>query len=392
MKGMGMGYLALVAAAAACSSALLCGNARADTTKPPIKVGAVSSLGLFPEASAGARAYFDVVNADGGIHGRRLQLIVEDDKAQPELAAQVARKLVEHDNVVANVGSASVLDCAVNAAFYEEKSLVSIQGTGVDPACFATPNISPVNTGPYVGTAVALQFLSEIRSKSRVCVVTVAYALVQKPAFEKAIAGWSRLSGKQLAFSALGVSPDADLASLIKAVVNAQCQGVVFTAIEPTVINWVKTANRLGVRGIDWVFLTPAYTENVAATLKTEGEGIYAISEFEPWSSRSGMLTDWRNVMVRGKVPLTSLSQGGYVSASVFVSVLRSIKGEITRESVTAAFKGMDERKVPFMGTPYTFGGSREHNPNRAAIPVRLSAGRWEVAHWDYIVLPDSHK
>ena len=139
------------------------------------------------------------------------------------------------------------------------------------------------------------------------------------------------------------------------------------------------------VQGVDWVFLTPAYTQNVADTLKAEGDGIFALSEFEPWSSRSGMLTDWRNVMVKGSVPLTSFSQGGYVAASIFVNVLRGIEGDITRESVTQAFKTMKERKVPLMGAPFSFGAAAQHNPNRAAIPVRLDAGKWVVAHFDYI-------
>ena len=89
--------------------------------------------------------------------------------------------------------------------------------------------------------------------------------------------------------------------------------------------------------------------------------------------------------MVQGSVPLTSLSQGGYVAASVFISVLRGIEGDITRESVTRAFKTLKERKVPLMGTPFSFGQAAGHNPNRAAVPVRLDAGKWVVAHWDYI-------
>lgn len=101
------------------------------------------------------------------------------------------------------------------------------------------------------------------------------------------------------------------------------------------------------------------------------------------------MLTDWRNVMVKARVPLTSFSQGGYVAASVFTSVLRGIEGEITRASVTQAFRYMKERRFPLMGMPYAFGPGERHNPNRAAVPVRLEAGRWAVAHFDYLVYPE---
>lgn len=378
---------AVLAAAAllACGGAAVAQQRAKPVDKDPIKVGAISSIALFPEATAAVRAYFDTVNAAGGIRGRKLQLVVEDDKVEPEAAGRAARKLVETDAVVANVGSASALECAVNAQYYSDRKLISVQGTGVDPACFESPNIAPVNTGPYVGTAVALKFLADVRNRNRICVVTVAYAPPQKPAFEKVVADWSKRSGRKLVYSVIGIAPGDDITVHIKDAMEAKCDGLVFTAIEPAVIAWVRAARAMKADGIDWVFLTPAYTQNVADTLKTEGDGIYAISEFEPWSSRSGMLTDWRNVMVKGSVPLTSFSQGGYVAASIFVNVLRGIEGDITRESVTRAFKTMKERKVPLMGTPFSFGQAAQHNPNRAAVPVRLDAGKWVVAHWDYI-------
>lgn len=373
-------------AALAAANCLAQGQPQAKAlAKGPIKVGAISSIALFPEATSAVRAYFDTVNAAGGIRGRKLQLAVEDDKVDPETAGRAARKLVETEKVVAHVGSASALECAVNATYYAEKGIVSIQGTGVDPVCFDSPNIAPVNTGPYLGTALALKFLTEIRQRKRPCVVTVAYAPSQKPAFQRVVDEWAKRSSRKLAYSAIGIAPTEELGAYVKNALDAKCDGLVFTAIEPGVVAWVKAARLQKAQGVDWVFLTPAYTQNVADTLKVEGEGIYAISEFEPWSSRSGMLTDWRNVMIKGSVPLTSFSQGGYVAASVFVKVLRGIEGDITRESVTQAFKTLKEQRVPLMGTPFSFGQAAQHNPNRAAVPVRLEAGRWVVAHWDYI-------
>jgi branched-chain amino acid transport system substrate-binding protein len=44
-----------------------------------------------------------------------------------------------------------------------------VQGTGVDPACFSSSNISPVNTGPFQGITVSLQFASETIKRDKVC-------------------------------------------------------------------------------------------------------------------------------------------------------------------------------------------------------------------------------
>src|SRR5215208_1974881 len=53
------------------------------------------------ETSDGARLYIDMVNARGGVHGQKIQLVSLDDKFDPKLAAENARKLIEERNVAA---------------------------------------------------------------------------------------------------------------------------------------------------------------------------------------------------------------------------------------------------------------------------------------------------
>jgi branched-chain amino acid transport system substrate-binding protein len=66
----------------------------------------------FGTVGAGARAYFDHVNAKGGIHGRRISYRTYDDAYNPALTVQLTRKLVEQDKVFAvfsSVGTANNL-------------------------------------------------------------------------------------------------------------------------------------------------------------------------------------------------------------------------------------------------------------------------------------------
>lgn len=377
------------ALAVACAAVAWTGAACAQgRNAAPIKVGAISSLAsgaAFPESARAVKAYFDVINAEGGVHGRKLVLIAEDDKGNPAVAREAARRLVEREEVVAHVGSASTLECSVNAAYYASRGLVSIQGTGVDPACFSSPNVSPVNTGPYVGLWAALYFASDVLKRQKVCTVLMGIPGMG-PGYEEAIASWKKHTGRTLALHDPQYPPGAPTAPFIGKVREAGCEAAVFLGLEPWVIDWVKAAR--DVKGIDWIFLTPAYTADVAKTLGAAGDGIYAMSEFMPWSSRSLDLTDWRDTMKRGKVPLTSFSQGGYLAAQVFVATLRGMRGDITRESVQRAFREFKGFDSPLIGTQYGFGPAPKHSSNRAIIPMVLRDGQWRVAHADWLVVP----
>ncbi|HZW12329.1 MAG TPA: ABC transporter substrate-binding protein [Noviherbaspirillum sp.] len=56
---------------------------------------------------AGIKTYFDMVNAAGGINGRRIQYIVLDDQGQPQLSAKAASELLDRyqiDYLLGGVG------------------------------------------------------------------------------------------------------------------------------------------------------------------------------------------------------------------------------------------------------------------------------------------------
>jgi branched-chain amino acid transport system substrate-binding protein len=46
------------------------------------------------------RIYIDRVNAAGGVNGKQIRLVIEDDGAQPSKAAANTKKLITQDNVI----------------------------------------------------------------------------------------------------------------------------------------------------------------------------------------------------------------------------------------------------------------------------------------------------
>ncbi|MDE0652569.1 MAG: ABC transporter substrate-binding protein [bacterium] len=367
-------------------------TAPAEATGEPILVGNISSLtggALFPEASAAAKAVFDRVNAAGGIGGRPIELIIEDDGGTPEGAATAARKLVEQDDVVAMVGSASTLECVVNAGLYAEAGVYSIQGTGVDPLCFLSPNISPVNTGPYAGITVSLYYASETLGFENICNVNLFVVPDLAPAFDAAVARWEELTGKSLAFRIAAATLQDDPTPLMLQARDAGCQAVVIDGVEPHALAVGRAIEAQGLQDITWIGLTSYYTDAIASQLGSAGNGLQANSEFEPYGSTSPVLDDWRQLMIDSDIALTSFAQGGYLAATIFVDVLGGVDGEITRESVAAALLALDRYDTPLLGTPYSFGDAAIHAPNQASKFVVLQDGAWVTALDEWVVLPN---
>lgn len=79
------------------------------TPAPPLKIGYIAPLTgasayLGKEQIDGALIALEEINAMGGILGRRVELIIEDDEGNPDKCLSVAKKLVELDRVDILVG------------------------------------------------------------------------------------------------------------------------------------------------------------------------------------------------------------------------------------------------------------------------------------------------
>src|SRR3989338_6968719 len=75
-------------------------NTGAAATGTPIKVGGIfgnAAPGAFSALTAAARDYFECVNANGGMGGRPIESLNENDQWNPELAAQAASKLLKDE-------------------------------------------------------------------------------------------------------------------------------------------------------------------------------------------------------------------------------------------------------------------------------------------------------
>jgi branched-chain amino acid transport system substrate-binding protein len=96
----------------------------------PIKIATLTPLtgagGPYgPVMAKAAAAVVEEVNAAGGVLGRKVQLVSEDDQTSPEPAVRAARKLIDVDKVSAIMGTwASSVTTAVAPLCWESKTFL----------------------------------------------------------------------------------------------------------------------------------------------------------------------------------------------------------------------------------------------------------------------------
>ena len=114
------------------------GNASTAGDTGDIKVGvygdttgATSSFGV--STKNGIQLAFDEINAAGGVNGRKLQMIFEDDQGTPEKAKTVISKLVNQDKVVAVLGEVASSNSLAAAPVAQEAKIPMITPSSTNP-------------------------------------------------------------------------------------------------------------------------------------------------------------------------------------------------------------------------------------------------------------------
>ncbi|GGC65600.1 ABC transporter substrate-binding protein [Chelatococcus reniformis] len=134
--------------------------------------GPVSSSGALGRAQA---AYFAMLNAKGGINGRKITLISLDDAYSPPKTVEQTRKLVEQEEVLAIVGSnGSPTGLAVQAYLNKKRVPQLFQASGIKR--FNDPKQFPWSTAFYfpftVEGAAFGRFVLRTRPDAKIAVLS----------------------------------------------------------------------------------------------------------------------------------------------------------------------------------------------------------------------------
>jgi branched-chain amino acid transport system substrate-binding protein len=357
-------------------------------TGTPIALGAIATNQpgtSFTDIPNMAKAYFDCVNANGGINGHPVKYYIETEQTNPAQVAADAKQLVQSDHVLGVVGSTSIIECSVNSGYWQKMGFYVID-SGIAPECYATPNSAAVNMGPRYSSDGAVQ-----------------YALAQhvnKIVFDQSnVPGTGYIAAGPTALAKAANTPIVQLTEnvpitdansvAIKEVDDAGPNGAVilnFTPPEALII--LQAAQKLGLenRVKMWGCSTPCNTDFLATSLGAKWNGkLFVNAELTPPDgTNTTAMNLYKAILAQyGKSVqggIGSFSQMGFTEAEIAVHALESINGAYTVQSVNAAFKAVKDFNTGMLCQAWTYGSFPLHIPNNSDYTVTPNDGKMTTA------------
>lgn len=382
------GSIAFALLASTAIAAPTCGaNTGAAATGAPIKVGGIhgnAAPGDFSASTTAAKAYFDCVNANGGIGGRPIEYLVENDQWNPEMAAQAASKLLKDEKVVAIVGNGSFVEMAVNAPLYKEENIMAMAAACAVSECFESSNIVSTNQGPLPSTVGAAQYMVEEKdTKSAVCIgLTIPN-----------VGNWScgamegYMTSKGLTGASVLLNPASpDVNSGLLEAVATGADTIVVNLPAGLAIAFLKAAEEQGLGdSYKWASSTPLYDRTVPEALGSYWDGkMFINAELTPWDKGGPDATNWLAVLdayAPKDAARDTFSQSGFLSAKYFVDTLMKMDPATLddRAAVTTAIKAITGYTSDLTCGPYYVGEADRHMPNHAGTMVVVKGGTFET-------------
>ncbi len=331
------------------------------------------------------QAYFDCVNANGGVNGHIIRLIGLTEQTQPAQIIADAHQLIQTDHVVGMSGNSSILECTIDHSYWEKLGVYVI-GAGIAPECYSTPNIADVNMGPRYSSDGAVQYaLSQHVSK-------IIFDQSNVPGTGYIAAGPQALAIAAHVPITLQTEnvPIQDANSVaLKLVDDAGPNGAVvlnFTPPEALVI--LQAAQKLGVenRVKLWGCSTPCDTDFLAKALGPKwNHKLFVNAELTPPDSTNtptmqlykAILTQYGHAVTGG---IGSFSQMGFLQGEIAVHALEAMQGAYTFQSVNKAFHSVTKYDTGMLCQPWTFGDYPLHIANNTDYTVTPDNGKMVLA------------
>jgi ABC-type branched-subunit amino acid transport system substrate-binding protein len=292
------------------------------------------------ENTEGARLYFDAVNAQGGVKGRRIQLISMDDKYDPELAVQNTRSLIDQ-GVLAMFLSRGTAQCVAQLPLLAEHRMALVA-----PGSGAMVLHQPVN--PYVfNLRASFQLEAERAVRHLASIGVKRVILVQVDDAFGADAGVGALRGLE----AVGLRASAvlrfdrnkpKLTPMMQQLARANAEAVLFIGPAYAVVEGINALRAAGSTAHVATLSNNGSAEFVRA-LGENAHGVIITQLFPYERSTSTPLVREAQALyqVRGKSELTPAQLEGFAAAKLLVEALRRSGNDLSRDGLLRALDGL---------------------------------------------------
>ena len=324
------------------------------------------------------RMAFDDVNAQGGINGRKIKYITEDNQYQIPRSIQAANKLINRDNVflmVANGGT------PMNNATMPEQLEKGVPN--VFPLTSARSMYEPFHhlkfglaSSYYDQMRSGVKYFVEMKGKKRLC------AMYQDTDFGKDLmsGAWAQLKAMNMATIAETTHKptDADFSASVAKLRDANCDLVLLGTIVRDTNQIVAAVNKIGWK-VDMLGQAAIYDNAVAEVVGGGNEGLYAMTPilFVNTDEATPAVQKWATAFKArfGKEP-NFAAQVGETGAELVIQALRNAGRDLTTDSFVAGMEKIKNYQDIFGSPKMSFGPDR-HQGSSESFLAQVRGGRW---------------
>lgn len=318
----------------------------------------------------GTQAYFQRVNANGGIHGRRLSMEVRDDGYEPRRTAELTQALIASGRVFALLGYVGTpTSRAAMPAVLEAGVPYLFPFTGAEVLRQPVhPWVFNVRASYFAETEVLAGYMTEALGLRRIAL------LMQDDSFgesaKSGLSGALHLRGLKLEGEARFLRNSLDVGDALARLRDVQPEAIFFVG---TYKQLAAALHEARARGMQARFFTVSFvgTDDFIAEAGALAEGVL-ISQVVPSPDDVFLpvVRDYREDMAGSPLGYTSLE--GYLNAAVLVEALRRAGPQPTRARLVKELSMLD---IDLGGFRVTFGPD-DHQGSDAVFLTRIEQGK----------------
>jgi ABC-type branched-subunit amino acid transport system substrate-binding protein len=304
--------------------------------------GPAAQLGI--QMRNGVKAYLDYVNARGGVHGRKLELVTEDDRYESAVAPSASsKKLIEEHKVFALLGYVGTPTGVAHLPVVTQAK-VPLVGMFTGAEVLRMPfnrYVFHVRASYYDETEkIVEQVVSTGGRKISVFYQDDAYGEAGRKGTELA------LERRKMKIHSTGTVErnTVKVEAAAKAIHASQPDAVVMISAYTSIAAFVREMQKLG-SGATFYNVSFVGSKALADALGKDGVGV-AISQVVPfpWGTAVPVVKEYQQLAKKAGYPDYNFSAlEGFLSAKVMVEGLRRAGRNPTREGLVEALEKMQD-------------------------------------------------